>query len=169
MPAELALPGRAVAGPARGRLAALLPGLAMAASRGAGLALQFLVQVVVGTLAGPAGLGVLQLFMSWSCILGEVLALGLPARAMRTTAVNWSHGDFAAARQALQQAARLILGVAGCAAASLALVSWSIERRWGSPGESEIGLVLLATLLAAPLFALLRLGTDALKAADAPP
>jgi O-antigen/teichoic acid export membrane protein len=130
--------------------------------------LQFLVQVVVGSLAGPAGLGVLQLLLSWSCILGEVLTLGLPARIMRLISVTWSRGEIDATRQALRQAALLIIKVAVCVLAGLALLFWCWHLFASERVLADIGLVLVATLLAAPLFALLRLAADALKAVDAP-
>jgi O-antigen/teichoic acid export membrane protein len=149
------------------RLTRWLPAFAMAGSRGVAVALQFAVQVVVGALAGPAGLGLLQLFNSWTCILGEVLALGLPARSMRVIAVDWQRRDGHQGGALLRAAALLIMRASaiawGVAALVLATLWWA-----GVAPSADIGPVLLAVLLAAPLFALLRLGAEALKAVDSP-
>ena len=55
----------------------LRPALVLIASRCVAVPLQMASQVAVGALAGPAGLGVLQLFTSWTCFVGEMLAQGL--------------------------------------------------------------------------------------------
>ena len=65
----------------------------LAASRGGAILAQFAAQLAVGTLAGASGLGVLQLFTSWTCIAGEVLGLGLPTRAMRQVSVAYAAGQ----------------------------------------------------------------------------
>ncbi len=150
------------------RLRQLLPTVAMAASRGAGVSLQFVVQIVVGSLAGPAGLGVLQLFMSWSCILGEVLALGLPARSMRITSVTWDRGDLSGTRSALARAAFLTLRFAACFVTTSFIILWGLAVTGNKAAESESALILVAALLAAPIFALARIGAEALKAVEAP-
>ena len=167
MQADIILTPGPVARHTLARLRRLLPGLAMAASRGAAVGMQFLVQIAVGGLAGPAGLGLLQLFMSWSCILGEVLALGLPARAMRTTAVNWDRGEAGSAWLELERSASLILKVVAFFALGLLLSLWLIDSVGHASTTSVNGLILLATVFAAPLVALSRLGADALKGSDA--
>ena len=167
MQAELHLASVSVGGRVGARLRRILPGLLMAASRGAAVGLQFLAQIAVGGLAGPAGLGVLQLFTSWSCILGEIMALGLPARAMRISAINWSRREVSGTAQELDRAAWLILKVAVCLAAGFALVMWLTAGSGHGPTASFTGLILVATLLAAPLFALSRVGAEALKGTDA--
>lgn len=143
------------------------PALALATSRGSTVAAQLLVQVVVGALAGASGLGVLQLFTSWSCMLGEVLAQGLPTRAMRTVAVKYSGGDAAWIRCELRRATERILW-AGFALAVIVL-AMKFAAPGFLPGEQlgDYGLIAGAVLIAAPLFALLRLAADSLKATDA--
>lgn len=51
-----------------------------------GVALQTLIIMVVGRLVGPAGVGALQVFLTWTCSLGETAAAGLPTQAMRNLA-----------------------------------------------------------------------------------
>lgn len=131
------------------------------------MAAQLLVQVVVGALAGAGGLGVLQLFTSWSCMVGEVLAQGLPTRAMRTVAVKYPQGQAAWIRCELRHAARRILW-AGFALATLALVLQLARPGFLAAADpGDYALIAAATLIAAPLFALVRLAADALKATDA--
>ena len=145
----------------RARLSRVAPALLLAGSRCGGVALQFLLQVVVGGMAGPAGLGVLQLFASWSSMLGEGLARGLPAWAMRIVAVDTTRDDPARARHDLQWAVRriVLLALAVGLVAGLALV---LAGAWLPPDYYRIA---QAVILAAPLFALLRLGAEALKGA----
>lgn len=149
------------------RLATLLPALAMACSRGVAVLLQFAVQVVVGAMAGPAGLGLLQLFTSWTCILGEVLALGLPARSLRSVAIAWKRPDGDRGIAVLGAASRLILRASAATWAAASVVLGALWWAGLLPGSATAA-VGLAVLLAAPLFALLRLGAEALKAADSP-
>ncbi len=164
MRAELA-PPFAVA-PSPQHMKRWLPAAAMAASRGAAVVLQFAMQVAVGALAGPAGLGLLQLFSSWTSIAGECLALGLPARSLRRVAVQWQQGEDRGAAT-LRAAALQIL----CASVAVWLLcTAAIALLWwlGLTPAADVGQVLLAVLLAAPLFALLRLGAEGLKACDSP-
>ena len=150
------------------RLHRLLPGLVLAGSRGGAVAAQMAVQVVVGALAGASGLGILQLFTSWSCMAGEVLALGLPARTMRTVAVDYANGDVSAIRANSAGAVSRILR-AWLPLAVAALVIAAVAYSALNPGDiGDYMIIALAVLLAAPMFSLLRLGADALKGADAP-
>ncbi len=152
----------------RSRLRKLLPALILAGSRGGAVAAQMAAQIAVGALAGASGLGVLQLFTSWSCIAGEVLAMGLPARAMRTVAVDYDRGDAQAVRAHVKQAiVRILRTWLPLAALSVAVVAVGYSAlETGDAGD--YALIAAAVLLAAPLFSLLRLGADALKGADAP-
>ena len=66
------------------------PVILLASSRGIAVLGQFLAQIVVGVLAGASGLGILQLFTSWTCVVGEVSAMGLPTRVMRQVSVAYA-------------------------------------------------------------------------------
>lgn len=144
----------------------LLPLGGLAASRGGALLAQFAAQLVVGVSAGAAGLGILQLFTSWTCIAGELLGLGWPTRAMREVAVDC--GDRRADRVAdLLRTARgsilrawLLLLLAGAPA----LLLW---RGYAGHDPGDYGWLLPAAVLAAPIFSLLRLYADSLKATGA--
>ena len=145
-----------------------LPALYLAVSRAAAVALQFVLQLVVGNLAGPAGLGLLQLFHSWTCVLGEVLAQGLPAQTLRVTSVAWGSRNIAQCAFYLRQAVGRILK--GCIIlTAIVAVSLPLLHLLGSADTPWVpGLVILAVLVASPLFALLRLGSETLKAVDMP-
>jgi O-antigen/teichoic acid export membrane protein len=100
-------------------------------------------------------------------MLGEVLAQGLPARTMRFVAVKYPGGHVSSIKCELRLAARRILR-AGFALAGFVLVLQLV--RPGLLAGAELGdyaLIAAAMLIAAPLFALLRLAADALKATDA--
>ncbi len=140
----------------------------MAASRLAAVAAQFAVQAAVGALGGAAALGILQLFQSWTSIGGEVAARGLPTRAMRDSAVDFAGGDSAAVERRLKRFARLI--ARGWIASALAIGILMIGFRLVDVNSGEtlaLLYTLCAALIAAPLFALLRLSAETLKAMDA--
>ncbi|MEP5568002.1 MAG: lipopolysaccharide biosynthesis protein [Halioglobus sp.] len=142
--------------------------LMLAVSRCFAVGIQFLLQIVVGALAGPAGIGVLQLFASWSCTLGEVVARGLPVWSMRVVAIETAEGRGDVAKFNLRWAAnRLLRGsiMLGALAALVGAVFWGhLQTLLGG----DYGGLLIAVILGTPLFALVRLGAEALKGAGVP-
>lgn len=144
-----------------------LPALLMAGSRFASLGVAFAVQVAVGSLGGASALGVLQLFQSWTSVGGEVVARGLPTRALRETAVEHSRRDVAAILAAQRSALRLIRQ---CWLVLLVSVGLAILCSYVLGDGIAIGSLatLVAATLAAPLLALLRLSAETLKGMDAP-
>ena len=140
----------------------------MAASRLAAVATQFAVQAAVGALGGASALGLLQLFQSWSSIGGEIAARGLPTRMMRDSAVDFANGNIACLQQRLRHCTRVIASSWIAAIALIAAVMTVLYALDLDTGDSKSLLyTLCAALLAAPLFALLRLTADTLKAMDA--
>ena len=136
-------------------------------SRGVAIAAQFAAQLVVGTMAGASGLGILQLFTSWTCIAGEILAMGLPARAMRLISVAYAEQQGNVVLQLLREARGkivrlwLILGM-------LAVVPFALLMNTAAaPDWTQYCWLLMGTTLTAPLFALLRLYAESLKATGA--
>lgn len=160
MQADLALGTTAAPSKWRDRLLGLVPSLMLAVSRCASVAVQFILQIAVGGMAGAGGLGILQLFTSWSSLIGEGLARGLPPWAMRVVAVDMAQKNTARARYHLQWAVRRIVFLALWLGMIAGLVIVWID--W--PAE-DYYLLAVAVALGAPLFALLRLGSDALKGA----
>ncbi len=162
MQAEASLDSQPVA--QRSSFSRLSGPLLLAASRGLAVGLQFLLQVVVGNLAGAAALGLLQLFVSWTCMLGEGIARGLPVWAMRRTALQAASGAWSAARNELEwatgQILRLGLGIWLGGAVVLLLI--------GPTLPADYRVIAVAVLCGAPLFALVRLGAEALKGIGEP-
>jgi O-antigen/teichoic acid export membrane protein len=160
----------AVAGPAN-RLAGLarkvLPTGMLAASRGGAILAQFAAQLAVGTLAGASGLGVLQLFTSWTCIAGEVLGLGLPTRAMRQVSVAYAAGQPDQIEQILRESRRRILRVWLWLLLLVAVPAAVLLRLQAAPDWTDYRWLLLAAGLVAPLFSLLRLYAESTKASGA--
>ncbi|QFU77170.1 hypothetical protein EY643_16740 [Halioglobus maricola] len=152
----------------RARLAALVVPVQLASGRAVAVGLQFLAQLAVSAVAGPAGLGVLQLFQSWVVIAGELLAQGYPASAMRMTAVRFSQGDKRGITTDWHAATRrigflwliLLLLLAGFAPVLVA-------QRFVLAGADLMALA-VAVAIAAPLFALQRVASEMLKACAAP-
>ena len=146
------------------RVRKFLPMCQLAASRGSAILAQFAVQLVVGTMVGASGLGVLQLFTSWTCIAGEILALGLPTRAMRLVSVAYAEQQGDVIRQLLRDARRKIIRLwfllALLAGAPLAL----LLHAQTPPDWAHYGSLLVGAALAAPFCSLLRLYAEALKA-----
>ena len=144
-----------------------LPMCKLAASRGGAILAQFAAQLAVGTMAGASGLGVLQLFTSWTCIAGEIFGLGLPTRAMRLVSVAYAEQQGDLIRQLLREARRKIirlwLFLMLLAAVPLAL----LMRAEVPPDWTHYSWLLIGAALAAPLFSLLRLYAESLKATGA--
>lgn len=141
-----------------------MPMCKLAASRGVAILAQFTAQLAVGTMAGASGLGVLQLFTSWTCIAGEILGQGLPTRAMRQVSVAYAEQQGETIRQLLLEARRKVIRLW-----LLLVLSAAIPLALILPGElppdwTHSGWLLLGAVLAAPLFSLLRLYAEALKA-----
>lgn len=167
MPAELALADQGLA-----RSAALarrlLPAAALAVSRIGAVGLQLLGQIAVGALAGPAGLGVLQLFNSWSCVAGEVAARGLPTRALREVSVAYAGGNATAVRGAVADACKRILHGWWPSAFLALLLAGLLALPALRPLTGDYLPLAVAVIICAPLFALARLFAEALKGSDAP-
>ena len=141
-------------------LSRVAPAALLASSRCSGVALQFLLQIVVGGMAGPAGIGILQLFSSWSSILGEALARGLPPWAMRIVSVDGiCDQQRARAGNGLRWAIHRVVKIS----LLFALVAWPVLLFLGEWLRADYYLIVQAVILAAPLIALLRLGSEALK------
>ncbi|MCX2980594.1 sugar transporter [Halieaceae bacterium IMCC14734] len=149
------------------RIRRFLPVCKLAASRGGAILAQFAAQLVVGTMAGAGGLGVLQLFTSWTCLAGEVLGMGLPTRAMRMASVAYGEQQGDAIRQLLRNARRRIvrlwLLLVLLAAIPLAMFL-PVDQ---PPNSTQYTWLLMGVAFTAPLFALVRLYAESLKATGA--
>lgn len=128
--------------------------LATSALRFSGVALQTLVLIFVGRIAGPAGVGALQVFLTWTCSLGEGAAAGLPTQAMRQLA-NLKD-DTAAAKAFLLAAVRRMLLVWATLMCSFAGF-WIFGATNSAP---ELALIATSVFC----FALYRIVSDGLKA-----
>lgn len=143
----------------------LVPMAKLAASRGTAIIAQFAAQLAVGSVAGASGLGLLQLFTSWTCIAGEVLGLGLPSRAMREVSVAYADAQAGQVAQVLRESRRKIISLwlwlflLVLLPASLLLQMETHTSGYAWP--------LVFAGCAAPLFSLLRLYSESLKATGA--
>lgn len=137
--------------------------IALLCSRATGIVAQFAVQLVVGALAGAGGLGVLQLATSWTSIGGEFFGRGLPTVAMKQLS---SHPGSSQQRDAFLRSARReitrgwlkLLPVMTVLAAICLFV----------PDQSHYGYLIASVAITAPLFSVLRLRAEALKALGKP-
>lgn len=146
----------------------ILSTLRLAGSRGLAMVAQVLVQMAVGALSGPVGLGILQLFSTWSNFLGEILARGWPSMVLKRVSVAWGQDDRPSARATASSASRAILN--GWPLGLVAAVVFVITGQFFSISTTALegALLVLALLAAAIVFALLRVRSEALKGADAP-
>lgn len=138
--------------------------LTLAVSRGAGVVAQVCVQIAVGALGGPGALGLLQLLTSWTALLGEVLSIGYPTRAMRDAAVLSASGKPRAVRKTLRRAASRV-ALAGVGLAVLLCIAVAVS---GSSAPDIDRSLIVALAMAAPLFALSRVWSEALKGLQRP-
>lgn len=150
------------------RVRKFLPMCKLAASRGSAILAQFAAQLVVGTMVGASGLGVLQLFTSWTCIAGEILGLGLPTRAMRLVSVAYAEQQGDVIEQLLRDARRKIIRLwfllTLLVGAPLAVL---LQTETPLPDWTEYSSLLIGAAFAAPFFSLLRLYAESLKATGA--
>ena len=150
------------------RVRKFLPMCKLAASRGSAIVAQFAAQLVVGTMVGATGLGVLQLFTSWTCIAGEILGRGLPTRAMRLVSVAYADKQGDVIRQLLRDARRKIIRLwlllVLLVGAPLAVL---LQSETPLPDWTEYSSLLIGAAFAAPFFSLLRLYAESLKATGA--
>ncbi|WOJ97790.1 oligosaccharide flippase family protein [Congregibacter brevis] len=134
---------------------------ALAISRGTGMAAQMAVQIAVGALAGPAGIGTLQLHMAWGSLLGELVGAGEPTRALRDHSLNGNSGS--AVRAGLLKASKTILFYGALLGAFVILL---VVSGLAAVLELRTGPLLISIVISAPLFALTRLFAETLKALD---
>lgn len=128
--------------------------------------LQLLVQIVVTSLAGPSTLGALQLFTAWSLTLGEFLSRGQPMAAMKLTAVAIGRGEVHTVSHFLRKAALRTIQLAMIMVV-LIPVMIGIGINFNSPRIGVPLTLLLSVLLAAPVFAMIRLLSESCKGAGA--
>ena len=162
------IPATALRGRRLGKLVRkALPLFSLAASRGGAILAQFAAQLAVGAMAGASGLGILQLFTSWTCIAGEALGLGLPTRALRQVAIDYADQRPDLVAQTLGEARRKILRVWLWLLAITAIPLALFIRQEAAAAQFDYSWLLMGVLLTAPLFALLRLYAESVKAAGA--
>jgi O-antigen/teichoic acid export membrane protein len=138
--------------------------LKMASSRGGAIVAQFSVQLVVTSMTGAAGLGLLQLYIAWTCIAGEAIALGLPTQSMKKVSLDYSRRNYDRIKVWLRGAAQRILLAWAAFALLLIIISvlpLSFPAQWR--GE-EFAKLLVAVVVSAPLFACIRLYSESMKA-----
>ena len=140
--------------------------LRLSISRACAVGLQFIVQIVVGALAGAGGLGILQLYTSWVSISGEVLALGLPVQAMKRVSIDYADNRMNRIRQwLLKSCVRIALAWAIAVAVVAVIASFMGESLSGL--REGYGFLVLVALFTAPCYAGLRLFAESLKASGA--
>lgn len=128
-------------------------------ARGLGVVLQVLMQFTIARLGGPAALGLLQIYQTWSCVLGEVTAMGLPTQTMKSVAIE-SQGRAVIVR--LYRSLKCIF-VAWLAVAVLLLI-----LGWLLPGFMVLSFGnQVALAWSVFCFASLRICAEALKAMNA--
>lgn len=124
--------------------------------RGIGIGLQILMQFAIARVAGPAGIGLVQVYQTWTCVLGETSAAGLPTEAMKVVSRD-NHPDRVMARLTRSLKSILMLWVPF---AALVLLAGQIDAHW-MPFSLSGQLALILSILC---FAVLRLCAETLKA-----
>jgi len=141
----------------------LMPSVKLALVRGGTIVLQFVSQILVGILAGASGLGLLQIITSWTCMLGEFLAQGLPAAAMRRVAVDYNHADSNAVENLLKNFRKRIVK-AWLLSVAIIIPFIAIFHLMSPMTFSTQNLWSVTAILAvAPIFALMKLYAESLK------
>lgn len=144
-----------------------IPMLMLVASRGSAVLAQFAAQLVVGTMAGAGALGALQLFTSWTCIAGEALGLGLPTRAMRQVSIHYEQQQRQHILQTLRESRRKIIHLWLALVLLACVPAIFLVRGEDTSNWTQTSWLLIGAALAAPLFSLLKLYAESLKATGA--
>lgn len=124
--------------------------------RGFGVVLQILMQFAVARVAGAAGLGLVQICQTWTCVLGEASAMGLPTQTMKTVSRS------AADQQIIN---RLISSVIKIGTVWLVLFLTGLLGIWLGVFTLHMGLY-GSVAWSVLCFAILRISAEALKALD---
>jgi len=56
--------------------------------RGLGVLLQVLLQFAIARLGGASALGLMQIYQTWMCVMGETTAMGLPTQTMKSVSTD---------------------------------------------------------------------------------
>ena len=149
--------------PVAGRAGAQVRAVAGAfALRSGGLAVSLLVNVAVGRLLGAAGAGQYYLFVTWTNLLGTLVALGLPFVALRGVARLEHAGLPGAARHLALRGVRLALGAGALVVAGVLLLGTPLARLLLR--EAGAATLLGAAAVAGTLMAVMRVFAESLKA-----
>lgn len=129
--------------------------------RGMGVLFQMLMQFAIARVAGAAGLGIVQLYQTWSCVLGEISAAGLPTQTMKSISLGRHRVQVIyRLKHSLKIIAQLwlvivlLLLLIGSLSVGSSLISWI-------PFSVGCQIALMWSVLC---FAVLRLSAEALKA-----
>ena len=127
--------------------------------RGIGVFLQVLMQFAVAQVAGASGLGLMQLYQTWTCVLGETNALGLPTQTMKYASVS------PASKETLHRLIRSLKAVFKFWLVAVLIFAFGslLDPEWTG---FSLG-VQLAFLWSILCFSILRISAEALKAAGA--
>lgn len=124
--------------------------------RGLGVALQVLMQFAIARVGGAAAIGLMQIYQTWTCVLGETTALGLPTQTMKSVSLD-SESNTIVLR--IKRSLRTLF-LAWLVVAGLAVIASFTAPNWIS---FSIGSQ-LALLWSVLCFAVLRVSAEALKA-----
>ena len=127
-------------------------------TRGLAVLIQMLVQLFLARFAGPAGVGIMQLMQSWSCVLGEVMSLGMPTAIMKQLSLEADHSK---QKLMLFGSILLVLRAAVVLVPTTAFILWLAV-----PAENEYQVLFPAVSISIILFAVQRIALEALKTRD---
>lgn len=124
--------------------------------RGLGVVLQLLMQFAIARLGGASAVGLMQIYQTWTCVLGETAAMGLPTQTMKSVSMD-QHGINTLFR--LRNSLKIIL-IAWVVVSAVLIVS-----NWLFPGAILLSMGnQLALVWSVLCFAVLRVAAEALKA-----
>lgn len=145
------------------RASRVLPSLI---ARFTGAALQLGLNLLLGRVLGPAGLGGYYLFDAWQRTAGLVAGVGMPSLTLRTISRLQAAGEANRARRSLGRYVAIAGGAGVAVGGGLIVASGVVATRWlGDPGLAPL---VAWSGVAAVLYVLLRILAQSLKGAGRP-
>lgn len=131
-------------------------------TRGMGVTLQFLTNIVIGQVFGATGMGMYHIYSTWMVMLSDIASMGLPVYTMRTLSNLQQQQNIDAIRNILNRILLvcLLTGLLIC----LPILFLPGELSGLLLGDSRYSEVLVYAALAAMLFLFLRVLSEAVKA-----
>ncbi|MFK5892167.1 MAG: hypothetical protein QM504_02985, partial [Pseudomonadota bacterium] len=134
-------------------------------NRGIGVFLQFSLNILIGQLFGPAGMGIYHIYSTWMVILSDIASLGLPLYTMRKVSSlvqNLSKNNKIEINELIQHF--LLLSIISSFLVTAVFITQPQVLSEVFLNSHQIAYVLVYAAIAAIIFLMIRILSEAIKA-----